>query len=121
MIIQYNLLNQSQNYQDLDSNGSQNDLGYHTFLINYFYSLHLPMNNGDPTNINPIYTGVSPYYDKIKKIMDNWKWRKLNSIQIQNPNNGFTKKINFNYNNIPTSRLKLDNILIDNYYKYSFE
>ncbi|QQV02481.1 MULTISPECIES: RHS repeat domain-containing protein [Chryseobacterium] len=121
LIIQSNLTHQSQNYQVLDSNGSQIDLGYHTFLTNYFYSLHLPLNNGDPTNINPIYTGVSSYYDKIKKIMDNWKWRKLNSIQIQNPNNGFTKKINFNYNNIPTSRLKLDNILIDNYYKYSFE
>ncbi|MCJ8152421.1 hypothetical protein MKJ01_01435 [Chryseobacterium sp. SSA4.19] len=110
---------QSEYYNNLISIGQANQAWY---MFNYYfwYSIHTPMNNSDPMTENPIYQTGS-YLASLGKIITEWKWRKLNNIIIKDENNLPLKTINFNFNDDPNKRLKLQKITIDNQFKYSFD
>lgn len=49
------------------------------------------------------------------------KWRKLDYFIARDSQNNIVKQVSFNYNNIPTERLKLDKLTLDNQFHHSFE
>ena len=92
----------------------------------YFYTAHLPVNNGDPKNElasenRYFITGTNSYWDTMDLLFDSWKWRYLSAIYIKNSTGNTLKTIEFNYTNTPNVRLKLNNVNVDGTYKYSFE
>lgn len=89
------------------------------FNRDFWYSTHLPLNNGNPNAENPIYNTGS-YNNSMLMLFAQLKWRKLNRILISNQA-GFSKTVSFNYKDISTQRLKLENLIIDNQFKYAFE
>ncbi|MBB4807001.1 hypothetical protein HNP38_002297 [Chryseobacterium defluvii] len=110
---------QSEYYNHLVSIGQANQAWY---MFNYYfwYSIHTPINNGDPMTENTIYQ-TGNYLTSLGKIITEWKWRKLNNIIIKDENNITLKTVNFNFNDDPTKRLKLQKVTIDNQFKYSFD
>jgi hypothetical protein len=95
------------------------EASWYNFNYHYWYSTHLPINNGDTTTENPTYV-TGDYYTSVKKVFDEWKWRKLTKIQIKN-NSNIIKAISFTYNNLLSQRLNLQNLNIDQKFKYTFE
>lgn len=49
------------------------------------------------------------------------KWRKLDAFIARDSQNNILKQVSFSYNNIPTERLKLEKLILDNQFKHSFE
>ena len=85
----------------------------------FYYSKRLQ--DGVTNNPNVVYGtegGVATFF---ASYLNNLKWRKLDFITIKNNYNTILKNIAFNYNNIPSERLKLENLVIDNQSKYLFE
>ncbi|WP_066441362.1 hypothetical protein [Chryseobacterium sp. CCH4-E10] len=82
----------------------------------FYYSKRLQ----DGSTINPAaLNGSSSIY--FGKYLENLKWRKLDGF-IAKDYNGYTlKQASFNYNNVPTERLKLQSLTVDQQYTHSFE
>ncbi len=79
-------------------------------------------------HINNWGIGILPYLGVIPRstnlgadINAGLAWKKLDEIIIYDNNNNIIKRLNFNYNNIPTERLFLNNIICNDGKKYSFE
>lgn len=49
------------------------------------------------------------------------KWRKLDGFVARDSQNNVLKQVSFGYNNIPTERLKLDKLTVDNQFNHTFE
>ncbi|WP_374441365.1 hypothetical protein [Epilithonimonas sp.] len=121
-IINWSLYIRSLYYDNLVS-GGQSGQAWIMFNHYYWYSVHTPINNGDPVTENPIYapSQTGSFKNSLLKIITEWKWRKLNSINVINSNNNIVKNIQLVFNNNPSQRLRLDKISIDSQYNYSFE
>lgn len=101
-------------------NSLQPSQAWSLYNKDFWYSVHTPLNNGDPITENPIYE-TGNYFDSVDKVITEWKWRKLTNITVKNSNNTNLKKIDLLFNNNSNQRLRLDKLTIDSQYNYSFE